>query len=56
VWILLIISFIPEHNEYRGTEFNRYNTQQQCDINLAVLQVSFEDNEGAVCYYENTSN
>lgn len=52
MWILFIVSFVTEHNEYKVTEFNRYVTQQQCSINAAVLETTFENDEGVVWYYE----
>jgi len=55
MWILFIVSFIAEHNEYKVTEFNRYVTNQQCSISAAVLKTIVENDEGVVCYYENTS-
>jgi hypothetical protein len=52
MWVLFVVSFIAEQNEYKVTEFNRYITQQQCSINAAVLEATFENDEGVVCYYE----
>ena len=45
MWILLIINFIDDSNEYKVTEFNRYETRLQCNINEAVLQARFEETE-----------
>jgi|14_taG_2_1085336.scaffolds.fasta_scaffold03127_13 hypothetical protein len=53
MWILFVISFIPEYNDYKVVEFNRYNTRQQCDINQAVLRATFEDNELTACAWQN---
>ena len=52
MWILLIISFIDDSNEYKVTEFNRYETRLQCNINEAVLQARFEEKELTACVWE----
>ena len=52
MWILFVITLVPEHNVYKATEFNRYNTRQQCNINHAVLSANFEDNELAACAWQ----
>ena len=52
MWILFVLSFIPEYNEYKVTEFNRYDSQKQCLINQAVLEATFEQGEKAICVNE----
>ena len=52
MWVLFVLSFIPEYNEYKVTEFNRYVSQKQCEINQAVLEATFEQNEKAICVNE----
>ena len=49
MWVLLVISYISEYNDYKVTEFNRYANQNQCIINQTVLESTFKDNEKAVC-------
>ena len=49
MWVLFVLSFVPEFNYYKVTEFNRYTTNQQCEINKAVLETLFENNEVAAC-------
>lgn len=52
MWVLLVMSYVLEVDDYKLTEFNRYDTRKQCDINVAVLEATFENNEVAICYYE----
>ena len=52
MWILLIVSYIADYDEYKATKFNTYNTNQQCEINRVVLETTFTEGEKAVCIYE----
>ena len=52
MWTLLILSFIPELDEYKVTRFNQYATEQQCAINRTILDATFTEDEKAVCVYE----
>ena len=52
MWILFVLSFVPELKEYKVTEFNRYDSQKQCTINQAVLEATFEQGEKAICVNE----
>jgi hypothetical protein len=52
MWILLVVSFISEHNEFKVTEFSRYESEQQCFINQTVLKASFTEGEKAICVNE----
>jgi hypothetical protein len=52
MWILFVISFVPDLNEYKVTKFNTYNNRTQCEINQTVLKALFEEDEKAVCVYE----
>jgi hypothetical protein len=52
MWILFVISFVPEFNEYKVIRFNTYTTSQQCEINSAVLKTTFTEGERAICVNE----
>lgn len=52
MWILLVVSYIADYDEYKATKFNTYNTNQQCEINRVVLETTFTEGEKAVCVYE----
>lgn len=51
MWVLFVISYIADYDDYKITEFNRYETQNFCNINQAVLESSFTDNEAATCVF-----
>jgi len=52
MWVLIVLTYVFEMDDYRLTEFNRYYTRQQCDINAAVLETTFQNGEVAICYYD----
>ena len=52
MWVLIVLTYVFEMDDYRLTEFNRYDTRQQCDINAAVLETTFQNGEVAICYYD----
>jgi uncharacterized protein YvpB len=52
MWTLFIISFVADFDEYKVTKFNSYITSQQCEINKAVLEKTFTEDEKVVCVHE----
>jgi hypothetical protein len=51
MWVLLVISYITDFDEYKVTEFHRYSEQLHCEVSEAVLTSQFEENEIAKCVY-----
>lgn len=51
MWVLLVISYIVEFDDYKVTEFHRYSEHSHCEVSEAVLTSMFEDNEIAKCVY-----
>ena len=51
MWTLFVVSTTIGYTEPRITRYGEYATQQQCAIERALLEVQFQDNEGAICEY-----
>ena len=51
MWVLFVISYIAEYDDYKITEFARYETQNFCNATQAVLESNFSENEATTCVF-----
>ena len=53
MWVLFIVStLIGSDTDAKVTHFQQFDTEIQCIIDQAILEVSFQNNETSFCLYE----
>ena len=50
MWILFVISFVPEFGEPKFTQYSEYKTEWACNNAAAELEKTFVSGEKVLCF------